>query len=698
MIVKKSISEHFRNLLIINIFFILSLLQSCATVQVIPDKIFHGISNYHYGDDRTNLTTFSHLVDSLSLNKETKKLAEENILDFLNSNATFASKQFVCRKLRLIGTEKSVPTLSKLLNKRKTTNIARYALENIQGNKVDKALINSLDNPDKKIKIGIINTLAARKTKNSVYALGELLQNADNDIAIAAASALGKIADKKAMAFLEKHFNSANINFRNTLFDSYLLCIDNIAKQDKYEAYIYYTKFYKLDLPTNLKSAALNGIINTAKNKKEEILIRIKNEPTELKSIAISKIRELPESTDITVYAELLKTLPPENQIQLLSVFEDRKDKSVKPNVIQLLNSDIDNVKIAVVKTLANIGDKTDIIKLAKISANNNNELSKHAFTSLSLLKGNDIDKTIISLIPKVKDDLKIVLIKAVGARIIKPAFATILKFTNSGSKKLMSETFKSLAEISTEKNLQELLSLFSNLDNIKNKKKLERTISKVLINYPNKQNTALLAKAKDSTNDISTKSSLLRLLGYTNDNNALNLLKKEAANKNLTIREAAVQGLANFTTSEPMNDLMEIMISEKNKKIKSIALKGFVHSVNINKTLGACDKVNLYNKALPFAQTSNERNLVLDGIGHSDCFESLEVIKPYINQPDVKGTVDDCINRVSWHLHQKNPERIKDYVNWFLSKIKDEKFQKKNKFLLDVIDKFIKNRDANLR
>ncbi len=337
MIVKKSISEHFRNLLIINIFFILSLLQSCATVQVIPDKIFHGISNYHYGDDRTNLTTFSHLVDSLSLNKETKKLAEENILDFLNSNATFASKQFVCRKLRLIGTEKSVPTLSKLLNKRKTTNIARYALENIQGNKVDKALINSLDNPDKKIKIGIINTLAARKTKNSVYALGELLQNADNDIAIAAASALGKIADKKAIAFLEEHFNSANINFRNTLFDSYLLCIDNIAKQDKYEAYIYYTKFYKLDLPTNLKSAALNGIINTAKNKKEEILIRIKNEPTELKSIAISKIRELPESTDITVYAELLKTLPPENQIQLLSVFEDRKDKSVKPKLFNFL-------------------------------------------------------------------------------------------------------------------------------------------------------------------------------------------------------------------------------------------------------------------------------------------------------------------------------------------------------------------------
>ncbi len=87
----------------------LLLIQNCATVKVIPDKTFNNISNYEFGQDRTKLTEFSKFVDSLAQKEDAKIIAEENMLDFLQTDASFASKQFVCRELRKIATENSIP-------------------------------------------------------------------------------------------------------------------------------------------------------------------------------------------------------------------------------------------------------------------------------------------------------------------------------------------------------------------------------------------------------------------------------------------------------------------------------------------------------------------------------------------------------------------------------------------------------------
>ena len=97
----------------------------------------------------------------------------------------------------------------------------------------------------------------------------------------------------------------------------------------------------------------------------------------------------------------------------------------------------------------------------------------------------------------------------------------------------------------------------------------------------------------------------------------------------------------------------------------------------------------------MKLSKTNNERNIALDGIGHIDNFESLEVFKSYINQPEIKETVDDGINRVSWHVFKDDPEKVKKYITDFMKQVKDEKFQNKSQQLLDVIDRFIKKRDG---
>lgn len=64
----------------------------------------------------------------------TKRAAcEDAFLSFLESGAALPGKAAVCRELRLVGTEKAVPVLAKMLAAAGTSDIARYALERIPG-------------------------------------------------------------------------------------------------------------------------------------------------------------------------------------------------------------------------------------------------------------------------------------------------------------------------------------------------------------------------------------------------------------------------------------------------------------------------------------------------------------------------------------------------------------------------------------
>ena len=57
---------------------------------------------------------------------------EKKMLDFLNSEATVDSKNFICRELSWMGSGKSIPTLEKLAKEETTAEMAAFALERLK--------------------------------------------------------------------------------------------------------------------------------------------------------------------------------------------------------------------------------------------------------------------------------------------------------------------------------------------------------------------------------------------------------------------------------------------------------------------------------------------------------------------------------------------------------------------------------------
>ena len=673
--------------------FVLMLFLSIQlNAQVIPSELLDSIKNYKIGDDRSNLSEIYKIVIDAKNNQNKNAEVEKELLSFFKSDASFDAKQFVSRELRIVGGESSAKELKIFLNDEKLSDLVRYAIEDIQSPEVDKVLIEALPQGSDRIKIGIINSLGFRKSQNAVDAIAKYINDKNINLSFAAISALGKIANEKCITVLDKNLNVKNESLRNVILNSYLRCADNLLlKKKQIEAYNNYSKIYQLqNAPISIKKAALTGILNSAPNKEQEILDRIKSSPDELKIVPISKIRDLKNISDINKFSSLLGNLNPANQIQLLGIFSETSNAQVKPSVMSLLNSDVELVRTAAIKTLSKIGDKTDVIKLAKIAVEKSGIEAEAAQNSLDLLSNTDVDKEIITNLNSSNDDLKIVLIKSIGNRGYSAALNTILELTNSDNRLIKNEAFKTIGEIGESKDIGKVIDILKKLQDNSDKRKAEFTISTIMKKSEvSKDISVLLIKELNNTKNVNDKTSFLRLLGQTDDENAYGILVKELGNSNNEIKTAAINGLSLWQNPKPRDILLKTAQTSADD-VQSAALKGFTNFIEMDKILTVDQKVELYKKSLELSKSSNEKNIALDGIGHLDSFESLEVLKSFLNQDDIKEIVDDGINRISWHLFPSDPAKVKEYLNYFLSQVKDEKFQTKNKELLNAIDRYV--------
>jgi type 1 glutamine amidotransferase len=225
------------------------------------------VKTYDWGQSRLPLTEVSEIIKKAYGDKVELAKIEKALLGVLESDATRAGKQFVCRELSIIGTEQSVPTLAKMLSGQETSDMARYALERIPGSAVDEALRRSLRGARGNARIGIINSLGQRRDKEAVKILSGILGRRRNqEAAMAAAAALGQIADSQAAEALAEARNKAEGKLLLVVLDAYLKCADQmVADGDKIKAMGIYKELQAEGMPKPIRTAALTGMINATK-------------------------------------------------------------------------------------------------------------------------------------------------------------------------------------------------------------------------------------------------------------------------------------------------------------------------------------------------------------------------------------------------------------------------------------------------
>jgi len=188
------------------------------------DEAVAGIKTYKFGDSIGPLKTVENLVEENLGNAAQRKALAAALAAVLSSDATRGAKIFACRQLAVCGGVEDVPALAALLPAIETSDMARIAIERIPGAEADAALLDALGKADAKSKIGIVNSLGARKAASAVSAIAPLLASDDALLANAAAAALGHIGGDDAVKAL--HGRVAK-SARDTAANALLECAEH---------------------------------------------------------------------------------------------------------------------------------------------------------------------------------------------------------------------------------------------------------------------------------------------------------------------------------------------------------------------------------------------------------------------------------------------------------------------------------------
>jgi HEAT repeat protein len=185
-----------------------------------------------------------------------RKDLEHRLAGLLHAKVSAVAKEYVCGKLRLIGSAGSVPALAGLLADKDLAHAARSALEAIPCPEAIQAIRDSLSKLAGLQKVGAIQSLGARRNVQSVAALAGLLGNQDRQVAAAAAAALGEIGTVEAAEALRKSGPNAP-----AVADALLACAERLsADGKKAESQAIYAALDVPQQPKHVRWAAGRGV------------------------------------------------------------------------------------------------------------------------------------------------------------------------------------------------------------------------------------------------------------------------------------------------------------------------------------------------------------------------------------------------------------------------------------------------------
>jgi HEAT repeat protein len=161
------------------------------------EQSFELLKDFKIGTDSTVLIPIERAVMEAHGNETARAALEKRLAGYLGSSYSAVTRSFACRQLVLIGSAASVPAVAPLVLDEELSVHARNVLEHVPGPESEKALRDALGQAKGRTRIGVINSVAARRDAASTPVLIKILAE-DPPSAAAAAKALGEIGTPEA--------------------------------------------------------------------------------------------------------------------------------------------------------------------------------------------------------------------------------------------------------------------------------------------------------------------------------------------------------------------------------------------------------------------------------------------------------------------------------------------------------------------
>jgi HEAT repeat protein len=561
---------------------------------------------------------------------------EQKLIEALTVAKTNDAKQFLCRQLRTIGTVKAIPQLESMLTDPEISHMARYALGRIEAPEAGEALHRALKKRSHKLKAGIINTLVKANYGRALGDFMGLIGNSDKDVAIAAIRATGHFPCNSSVSALRKARRSAD-KYIQVEIDAALLASAEIflANGDKKRSAEIYEDFSSGKYPGHVRVAGLRGLAAARGEGAAGLLVEaIKGDDADLRRNAIGMMALIKGKKTTDIFVKLSKSLPADGQEQIVRSLAVRGDVSAVPAIIEMTGNEHENIRLAALEALGDIGTAQAVKYLAKSAATAGDREKRIARASLVRMKGKSIDEAFVSAINSGDSESRVEVIRAIGQRSTRKPFSTLHKVAKTDAdESVRREAILSMGRVGKATDLETLVQLAVTPKEPGDRSSIEKAIVVVFnkIEDENAQAAPVIAALKKAPDEA--KPILLSFLTRCATSKALNTVRACVKSSDNKVSDAAIRALGQWPDAAPAEELYQIASSNTNPVHKVLALRSYIRMAELTQ-----DPMAAYNKAMKLASRTDEIRLVLAGLHHAGSLQALEMTEIYMADENLKA------------------------------------------------------------
>jgi type 1 glutamine amidotransferase/HEAT repeat protein len=582
------------------------------------DQLLKDVSSYTYGASKQSQQDLDAFIRYVSDITGAQSKLEQQFLALLRSEATPAGKQFICSRLGHIGTGASVPTLVSMLEDSATSDMALFALESIPDEAVNQALCRALPAAHGKIKCGIVNVLGRRRADGAVALVQPLLTAGDEQIAVAAAAALGEIGNPAAVDALA----SARKNTRGAVllkvFDGSLKCAERLAVAgDAAGAMRIYIDLRGKELPEPVQLGALRGIVLYEPENAGAVIAQAIQDPSYyIRSGAMQLVREVRRVEAVRDIAGKINTLPPVGQVQLLAALDEQRDPKVFALMLEAAQSKLPEVREAALKALSKSENPGAVGTLVQAAASGTVAERRIARDGLQALRGSVVSDSIVAMISTAGAKEKAELIAAVAARKVTSATPVLFREASDRDPAIRTEAAKALRKLAAPQDLPALVNLLVKAKGEQEQKELQTTVVAVarMESDPARRADPIIA-AYAAAKEKQARVSLLTVAGKVGAPASLEMLRKALKDGNPDVRLSAIRSLSLWSTPEPAEDLKGAAEHSTLVTHRAVALRGYVRLLGLESSRTPDETFSEYKRALALAPNLDEKKRLISSM-----------------------------------------------------------------------------------
>ena len=616
------------------------------------NNVLEDLKSYQYGMPETWKPDLLEAMQAVYENEQLQKKVEPLMLELLLSDASLPAKRAIGKELAVIATSTAEKPLFKLMADQKAAALALEILAIADLGEVEQ-FKKALKKVDQETRIGIINLVGYRAENEAVELLTNQAKTAEAKETIAIAYALAKTGTPEAAQVLKtikvpkQELEQATVNYGFNL----------IQHGYRKEARTIFEQVYQTSNFRPLQVAALNGLYELSDDKVTFIKQQLSQVTADLRTEVIRLVIKLPET--YLKGKELLENenLSVQNKKQLITILAQRGDQSIRATVVSLLkNENKPSLRKTALQVMPMVGTADDVALLARLASQLTDEEKQLAENALFTLPGKAVDQKIVQLLKVSNNEIKPVLVKAIGQRNMRMASEELFNLTSTDDNTIKMQTIEAMGKVAGPDDLSNIITILFQSDDRRERRSLEEAIYLVAArNADPSASSVVLTKQLSGSKIAANQISMLSILGQLANPEDYPVMVKYLQHENTEIQSALLRAWEQWPDSQPLAALEKFMETADDPRQHALAMKSYLNIVDINAKMNAEDKLSRLNRASKTAQNVLEKRMVVAGFAKIHEPASLTELMKMMKDMEIKAEVEAAVQEVARRIWENN-------------------------------------------